>query len=645
MARAVGMTANCAERSARKDARARVATRWGAVSALVLLGLSIAPAWAAAQALQTVDIAELSTAGDHLRRVHGSVGDGSRGVPVAGGGDVDGDGFVDYAMASMQASVLGRAVAGEVYLVFGDGTVSGSLDTAPFQADVLKIAGAGPSETAGSVLWMDDVTGDGLADLLVARQNYTHTPDDPDRTGAGALTILVGGGAVRSFAETAAGLSEHLDLAAPPPATLALATFVGAAAFDRLGIWVRTGDVTGDGVADIAVGADQASDLGVSHHGAVYLIRGGAQLAATQTIDLAEFGAGALDGHVARVDQPSGSGHFHFGGTCQIADLDGNGRAELLAAAALNRASAGILAHMAPSGSAHASGGSPDGTVYVGWDDNFTAIPWPTGYRFSIDAAPGSQSVIDGGACNISFGEELLGGLDYDHDDAPDLFVGDLAGDCSGQGRAFSGVGHVLYGASSLKGLVFDLDAPPPSLVTATFLGGAAGHIAADTAAHGDFDGDGRDDLASCSPRASPLGRIWAGTVHVFFGRPGPWPATVDLAPGLPRPPGLRSADVHGAEGTVGADAGDTLCYSAAAGHVDGDGRIDLIINEMLGDGLLPAAEDTGNLIVLSGAIFAPNPVPGLRPAGAALACALILASGVAAVARRGRCASSGATR
>jgi hypothetical protein len=605
-----------------------------AVSALVLLGISIAPGWAAAQTLQTVDLAELST-GAHLRRVHGSVGDGSRGVPVAGGGDLDGDGSVDSAMASMQATALGRAVAGEVYLVFGDGTVSGSLDTAPFQADILKIAGAGPSETAGSALWMDDVTGDGLADLLIARQNYTHTLADPDRTGAGALTILVGGAAVRSFAETAAGLSEHLDLAAPPPATLALATFVGAAAFDRLGIWVRTGDVTGDGVADIAVGADQASDLGPSHHGAVYLIRGGAHLAATQTVDLAEFGAGALDGHVARVDPPAASGHFHFGGTCQIADLDGNGRAELLAAAALNRASAAIPAHLAPNGSAHATGGTPDGTVYVAWDDNFTAMPWPTGYRFAIDAAPGGRSIIDGGNCNISFGEELVGGLDYDDDDAPDLFVGDLAGDCSGQGRSFSGVGHVLYAAGSLKGLVFDMGAPPGSLVTATFLGGAAGDIAADTAAQGDFDGDGRDDLASCSPRASPLGRVWAGTVHVFFGRAGPWPATVDLLPGLPRPPGLRSADVHGAEGTVGTDAGDTLCYSAAAGQVDGDGRVDLILNEMLGDGLLPAAEDTGNLIVLGGAIFAPSPVPGLGPAGAALAISLILVSGVAAARRR----------
>ena len=108
----------------------------------------------------------------------------------------------------------------------------------------------------------------------------------------------------------------------------------------------------------------------------------------------------------------------------------------------------------------------------------------------------------------------------------------------------------------------------------------------------------------------------------------------MDLSPGLPRPPGLRSADVHGAEGTLGTDAGDTLCYSAAAGDVDHDGRVDLILNEMLGDGLLPAAEDTGTLIVLGGAIFAANAVPGLGPAGAALAISLILVAGVAAARR-----------
>jgi hypothetical protein len=54
----------------------------------------------------------------------------------------------------------------------------------------------------------------------------------------------------------------------------------------------------------------------------------------------------------------------------------------------------------------------------------------------------------------------------------------------------------------------------------------------------------------------------------------------------------------------------------------------------MLGDGVLPAAEDTGALIVLGGAIFAANAVPGLGPAGAALAISLLVVAGVA-IARR----------
>lgn len=53
-------------------------------------------------------------------------------------------------------------------------------------------------------------------------------------------------------------------------------------------------------------------------------------------------------------------------------------------------------------------------------------------------------------------------------------------------------------------------------------------------------------------------------------------------------------------------DAGDTLCYSAAAGDVDGDGSHDLITNEMVGNGSGPAAVDVGNLVVFSGAFITP---------------------------------------
>ena len=555
----------------------------------------------AGQPSTIVDLAVISTADGTLRRIHGSVGDGSAGVPVAGGFDCDGDGFRDYAMAAMRASPLGRSGAGEVYLVFGDGTIAGALDTASMQAEILKIAGDGASETAGSELWMGDVTGDGLGDLLVARQNFT---PDVDRIGAGALTIVVGGNALRTQAATL----QHLDLRTPP-ASMALTTVVGANALDRLGIWMRTGDVTGDGIADIVVGADQEGGVGATHAGAIYVIRGGSHLAVSQTIDLADFGTTALAGNVARIHPPAGAVHYHFGATCQIADLDGNGHSEVLVGAALNRAGASIRADGAPPGSAHASGGKPDGAVYVAWDDNFTADPWPAGLSFDITAPP-SRTVIDGGTLNVSFGEEILGGLDYDNDGNADLFAGDIVGDgTAGQDRPGSGTGHVLYAAANLRGLQFSLDSLPAGILITTLLGAAPGDIAADTAAHGDFDGDGIADLVFSAPHGSPLGRDNAGIIYILHGQSAPWPELIDLANVLPPPGVLRITQVYGANGNNGTDSGDVLSYSAAAGDIDRDNCVDIITNEMLGNGLTPAADDTGNLIVISGALTADQPI------------------------------------
>ena len=92
-----------------------------------------------------VDLADVATGADSLVRVHGSTGDGSFGVPVAGGLDADGDGFVDFALAAMRASPVvdgtTRTNAGEVYLVFGDGSGGGVLDTAIASGDVLRFVG------------------------------------------------------------------------------------------------------------------------------------------------------------------------------------------------------------------------------------------------------------------------------------------------------------------------------------------------------------------------------------------------------------------------------------------------------------------------------------------------------------------------
>ena len=572
-----------------------------------------------------VDLVDVATDPDTLVRVHGSVGTGALGLPVAGGRDADGDGHVDFAFASMLASPTvggtARPGAGEVYLVFGDGTGGGTLDTAVTSSAILRLVGEVDSEAAGSELWMDDVTGDGLGDLLIARQNYT---PDPGRIGAGALTILVGGA---NLATQAATLTE-VDLGDPSP-PVDLVHIVGASQLDRLGIWMRTGDVTGDGVADILVGADQVSELGETHRGAVYVIQGGAHLATPQTVDLANFGTTALPGLIARITPPVGSSHYHFGATCQLADLDGNGKAEVLVGAALNRAGATILADGAPFGSAHGGGGSTDGTLYIAWDDNLPT-PWANGLTFEVTSGPGTHTTIDGAACNRSFGEEILGGLDYDDDGQADLFVGDIVGNCSPiEHRPNAGSGHVFYDAATLAGETFVRNAPPAGIgAISHFYGGAVGDIAADTALHGDFDGDGVDDLAFSSPHAARKGRINAGAIHVFFGHSGTWPSEVDLKEGSV-PAFIRYTEVIGAEGNSPAGAGDTLSYSAASGDVNGDGRTDLITNEMVGDGVLPGTEDVGNLIVVSGSLVTPPFVPALPGVAA-----LLGVSGLLAVAR-----------
>lgn len=544
--------------------------------------------WTAATAFaQPAVILDLAGAdADIVLRVRGATGTGAFGVPVAGGFDVDGDGFTDYAVAYMTASPLGRSMAGEVDLVFGDGTTSGEVDTAVAQERVVRIFGNQASENSGSEVWMADVTGDGLGDLLICRQNFTPAFG---RSGAGALTIVAGGPELRTFAQ---GLAP-LDLRVPPPG-LTLTHVVGAQSGDRLCIWARNGDVTGDGIDDLVVGADQQAGGGEAHRGAIYVLMGGAHLAAGGTLDLADLSAAELRGRVAHVVPPAGSSHHHLGATCQVADLDGNGVGEVLAAATLNRAGASL----GPAGGPvpHASGGALDGELHILWDDNFTP-PWPDVFELSLALPPGSRTRLRGESLNVNFGEELLGGLDYDADGRADLFVGDLTGDATMGSRTFSGVGYVIYGADDLKGLVgLRLNELPPSIGYTTILGPIGGAIGADTAAHGDFNGDGVADLAFCSPHAAPQGRVNAGAVHVLRGRAGGWPDLIDTA-ALPSPDLVEIAEIQGAHGKVGSDDGDVLCYSAAAGDVNGDGATDFIVNEMNGNGT--SAVDVGNLLAI----------------------------------------------
>ncbi len=324
----------------------------------------------------------------------------------------------------------------------------------------------------------------------------------------------------------------------------------------------------------------------------------------SQTIDLAHFGTTPLAGHIIRIDPPEQANHYHMGSTCQIADLNGNGVGEVLLASALSRRSASLRANgISDTRTAHSTGGKPQGTLYIAWDDNFMAADaWAPRASFRITSPPGSHSIIHGGTLNHNFSEEIIGGLDYNNDGLADLFVGDIDGDLSDlQRRSSSGAGHVLYDIAQTMNMEFTLDAPPANIIISTLIGAEGGDIASDTAVHSDFDGDGIADLAFSAPHGNPLGRSEAGIFYILHGQNGVWPLRLDLHE--PVPEGVRMTYIYGAHGHRPADAGDVLGYSADTGDFDGDGTVDLMANEMLGNGL-GSAIDTGNLIILGGQYF-----------------------------------------
>ncbi|MDA1005711.1 MAG: FG-GAP-like repeat-containing protein, partial [Verrucomicrobia bacterium] len=250
------------------------------------------------------------------------------------------------------------------------------------------------------------------------------------------------------------------------------------------------------------------------------------------------------------------------------------------------------------------SGGSPDGTVFIIWDENFPPGPWPENHRFSATAPPlGDYSRIDGDTAAQSFGEELIGGLDFSGDAFPDLMIGDLVADSNSRNN--SGRGYVFYNAGNLRGLDFKLNLAslPPGIRLTTIDGPVTNAISADTVLQGDFDGDGIDDLAIGNPHDNPGSRANAGSVHVFYGQAGGWPASIDLLPAnLPGPGTMRIAFIQGALGSSGSSDGDTLCYSAAAGDINNDGRPDLLVNEMAGNGFGGTPLNVGNLLVIDAA-------------------------------------------
>ncbi len=176
------------------------------------------------------------------------VGEGSKdasGYRVAGGGDVNGDGYDDLWDAAPNQSEV-KSYDGVVYLVYAP--VSGTTSLADADA---KIRGGDVLEYMGGMLVMaGDMDGDGYDDMLTGS---TYVNDGGDYSGGIYLVTEASTGTVASVAS---------------------ASLIGEEASTYLSQTIpSTGDVDGDGALDLLVGSP-AQDAGGTNRGKVYLYYG-----------------------------------------------------------------------------------------------------------------------------------------------------------------------------------------------------------------------------------------------------------------------------------------------------------------------------------------------------------------------------------
>ena len=445
-------------------------------------------------------------------------------------GDFNDDGFAD----ALVGAPLGdgpdesRENAGEAYIILGSSQPATTVDLA--QGAPVTIVGENAGDNLGFTVAAGDVNGDGRDDAIVGAR-FASTGE---AQAAGKAYVIFGREDLSGRFDTATGAQD--------------ATIIGRSG-DYLGIALATGDVNNDDIDDILLGASGMAGPNGDRptSGGVVIVLGSTGLAAT---DLRQtdpffrvFGAASGD------NLPN-----HLG----AADLDGDGRAELIIGAPLvdgeQREDAGA-AYLVP---VPADGGELDLAGRSGFEQ------------------------ITGGTRKDMLGFQVAAG-DVNDDGVSDAIIG--ARDADGVGDAINNAGevHVLFGGDRIPG-ARDLLNDKTDVIVA---GGDANDSVGFSVAEGDVNGDGITDVLIGAPVADSCDntRPDAGDAYAILGRTD-WPEGITL----------KGA---GNMTFLGAEEGDELGFSIAAGDFNGDGLADVMLGALQADGPGNARLDGGELYII----------------------------------------------
>ncbi len=431
--------------------------------------------------------------------------------------------------------------------VTGSDAFDGSIRDLAVSPANLTVLGADPSDTLGWAVGAGDFDGDGKDDLLLGAPGA----DEPGRAGAGEVYVVFGSNP----------LPLEVDLLTTPPDF----TIVGAEAGDALGRSVASGDVNGDNIDDILVGAPFADTAANTKPdaGEAYVIFGSATL--SDTLDLA---SDVPDLTIIGADPGDQLGTALAGG-----DLNGEGTDDLLVSAPL--ADAGPGNPRSDAGEAHVifGSGTLSGTVdLASASADFTVL----------GADPGDQ-----------LGVSVTSG-DFNDDTTDDLLVGAFHADVSGNSKTDAGEAYVLFGSGTLSGTV-DLSTATPDL---TVLGADPGDQLGKSVTSGDLNGDNKDDLLVSANLADSVGnvRLNAGELYVVFGSPTLGGTTNIFA-------GDQDFTAFGADifGGAGDLAGELGSGPTATGDFSGDSVGDMLFGARGGNADSDAKTDAGEAYSIFG--------------------------------------------